>query len=103
MFYDSKVTRLCHLILFNVVYLNYSSIPHWSELGPAQPQLVSIFGYQLTNTMPYTQCLLMMFSKAHIPTYILTWVTGLIIPLVYGLGSTTYRAVAMKQLGLGEI
>ena len=45
----------------------------------------------------------MMFSKAHIPTYILTWVTGLIIPLVYGLGSTTYRAVAMKQLGLGEI
>jgi len=43
------------------------------------------------------------YRYAHIPTYILTWVTGLIIPLVYGLGSTTYRAVAMKQLGLGEI
>ena len=26
-----------------VVYLNYSSIPAWAELGPAQPQLVLIF------------------------------------------------------------
>jgi len=43
------------------------------------------------------------YRYAHIPTYILSWLTGLIIPLVYGLGSTTHRAQAMKQLGLGKL
>ena len=46
MFYNSKVYQTLlfnpfNLVnQFNVVYLNYSSIPAWAELGPAQPQLV---------------------------------------------------------------
>ena len=49
MFYDSKVYQTLSLNPFNpfnlvnqsnVGYLNYSSIPAWAELGPAQPQVV---------------------------------------------------------------
>ena len=36
----SYTDHLFFLINSNVVYLNYSSIPAWAELGPAQPQLV---------------------------------------------------------------
>ena len=49
MFCDSKVYQTLpfnpfNLVnQFNVVYLNYSSIPAWNELGPAQSQLVTNF------------------------------------------------------------
>ena len=57
MFYDIKVYQTLPFNPFNlvnhlnVVYLNYSSIPPWAELGQAQPQLVYFFDRVVVCTL----------------------------------------------------
>ena len=48
----SYTDHLFLLINSIVVYLNYSSIPAWAELCPAQPQLVSLLSHSKLTLNP---------------------------------------------------
>ena len=37
------------------------------------------------------------YNQAHVPTYIMNWMTGIIIPLLYGLTNSSYRELARKR------
>ena len=40
------------------------------------------------------------YSQAHIPTYIMNWLTGILIPLLYGLTNSSYRELARNRFWL---
>ena len=37
------------------------------------------------------------YNQAHIPTYIMNWLTGILIPLLYGLTNSSYRQLASRS------
>ena len=37
------------------------------------------------------------YSEAHIPTYIMNWLTGILIPLLYGLTNSSYKELARNR------
>ena len=66
--YQTLLSYITHLSLvneFNVVNLTYSSIPAWTELGPAQPQLIYISNIPVPDIIIFDGCIIKQNNIQH--------------------------------------